>query len=156
VAKFYSARGRKILRFRGLICHRRSQSKFRDVKTLQKFASVHASVHNHFNLERHLNSRETFKQDRSSALAEWCQQVTRPCPTIPEHAVRHIQQLLCPASFARKIPVQAISNRRIGRLENRDRGGLRISQNGFSRVPPVKVTMPSTHDTSFRRQVSPA
>jgi hypothetical protein len=27
---------------------------FRDIKTLQKFASVHASVHNHFNLERHL------------------------------------------------------------------------------------------------------
>ncbi len=23
--------------------------KFRDVKTLQKFASVHASIHNHFN-----------------------------------------------------------------------------------------------------------
>ena len=24
-------------------------AKFRDVKTLQKFASVHASLHNHFN-----------------------------------------------------------------------------------------------------------
>ena len=34
-----------------------AMSKFRDVKTLQKFASVHASIHNHFNLERHLNSR---------------------------------------------------------------------------------------------------
>ena len=27
-------------------------AKFRDVKTLQKFASVHASIHNHFNLDR--------------------------------------------------------------------------------------------------------
>jgi len=36
-------------------------SKFKDVKTLQKFSSVHASIHNHFNLDRHLNSRETFK-----------------------------------------------------------------------------------------------
>jgi putative transposase len=45
-------------------------SKFRDVKTLQKFASVHASIHNHFSLERHLNNRETFKQNRSAALAE--------------------------------------------------------------------------------------
>jgi putative transposase len=44
---------------------------FRDVRTLQKFASVHASVHNHFNLERHLNRRDTFKQNRTAALAEW-------------------------------------------------------------------------------------
>ena len=48
-------------------------AKFRDVKTLQKFASVHASIHNHFNLERHLNRRDIFKQDRAAALAEWCQ-----------------------------------------------------------------------------------
>jgi len=34
-------------------------SKFRDVKTLQKFASVHASIHNHFNLDRQLTPRET-------------------------------------------------------------------------------------------------
>ena len=50
-----------------------AMSKFRDVKTLQKFSSVHASIHNHFNLDRHLNSRETCKQNRSSALAEWRQ-----------------------------------------------------------------------------------
>lgn len=50
-----------------------AMSKFRDIKTLQKFSSVHASVHNHFNLDRHLNSRETFKQSRSAALAEWRQ-----------------------------------------------------------------------------------
>ena len=50
-----------------------AMSKFRDVKTLQKFGSIHASIHNHFNLDRHLNSRETFKQDRSAALAEWRQ-----------------------------------------------------------------------------------
>ena len=48
-------------------------SKFRDVKTLQKFASVHASIHNHFNLDRHLNSRSVFKQNRSAALAAWRQ-----------------------------------------------------------------------------------
>jgi len=50
-----------------------AMSKFRDEKTLQKFASVHASIHNHFNLDRHLNSRETFRQDRSATLAEWRQ-----------------------------------------------------------------------------------
>ena len=48
-------------------------AKFRDVKTLQKFASVHASIHNHFNRQRHLNRRDIFKQDRAAALAEWRQ-----------------------------------------------------------------------------------
>lgn len=48
-------------------------AKFRDVKTLQKFAAVHASIHNHFNLNRHLNRRDVFKQNRSAALAEWHQ-----------------------------------------------------------------------------------
>jgi putative transposase len=41
------------------------------MKTLQKFASVHANVHNHFNLERHLVDRPTYKERRSAALAEW-------------------------------------------------------------------------------------
>ena len=50
-----------------------AMAKFRDIKTLQKFASVHASIFNHFNFERHLTRRETFKQNRSAALAEWRQ-----------------------------------------------------------------------------------
>ncbi len=48
-------------------------AKFRNIRTLQEFASVHASIHNHFNHDRHLNSRDIFKQDRADALAEWCQ-----------------------------------------------------------------------------------
>jgi putative transposase len=39
--------------------------------TLQKFASIHASVHNHFNQERALYSRQNFKLNRADALAEW-------------------------------------------------------------------------------------
>ncbi|WP_240932797.1 IS6 family transposase [Pelagibius litoralis] len=50
-----------------------AMAKFRNVKTLQKFTSVHASAHNHFNLDRHLNCRETFKEDRAAVLAEWRQ-----------------------------------------------------------------------------------
>ncbi len=50
-----------------------AMAKFRGIKTLQKFAAVHASIHNHFNLDRHLNCRDIFKQDRSAALAEWRQ-----------------------------------------------------------------------------------
>jgi putative transposase len=48
-------------------------TRFRDIKTLQKFASAHASIHNHFNLDRYLNSRDIFKQNRYAALAEWRQ-----------------------------------------------------------------------------------
>ncbi|WP_339635929.1 IS6 family transposase [uncultured Sneathiella sp.] len=54
---------------------RREQAmlQFRRRRSLQKFVSVHASVHNHFNTERHLNSRTTFKVQRDVALAEWRQ-----------------------------------------------------------------------------------
>jgi putative transposase len=43
------------------------------MKTLQKFAAAHASVHNHSNLGRHLDPRDIFKQNRAAALAEWRQ-----------------------------------------------------------------------------------
>ena len=49
----------------------RAMLRFRQMKTLQKFASVHANVHNHFNQERHLVDRQTYKNRRSAALAEW-------------------------------------------------------------------------------------
>jgi putative transposase len=49
----------------------RAMLRFRHMKTLQKFASVHASVHNHFNHERHLVDRQTYKARRSVTLAEW-------------------------------------------------------------------------------------
>jgi len=39
--------------------------------TLQKFSAIHASVHNHFNQERHLVSRDIYEERRSAALAEW-------------------------------------------------------------------------------------
>ena len=51
----------------------RAMAKFRSAKSLQKFASIHSSVRNHFNQERHLFSRENFKLNRSAALAEWRQ-----------------------------------------------------------------------------------
>jgi putative transposase len=49
----------------------RAMLRFRRMKTLQKFASVHVSVHNHFNHERHLVDRQTYKTRRAAALAEW-------------------------------------------------------------------------------------
>ncbi len=53
----------------------RAMLKFRSAKSLQKFTSIHASTHNHFNKERHLNRRNHFKESRSQALAEWRQPV---------------------------------------------------------------------------------
>jgi len=45
--------------------------RFRQMETLRKFASVHANVHNHFSLERHLIDRQTYRERRFAALAEW-------------------------------------------------------------------------------------
>ena len=49
----------------------RAMQRFRSLKTLQKFSSIHAQVHNQFNQERHIVTRQIYKQRRSAALAEW-------------------------------------------------------------------------------------
>mgnify|MGYP002478479110 CR=1 FL=1 len=51
----------------------RAMLRFRCLRTLQKFVSIHSSFYNHFNHERHLTSRKTFKLQRNAALAEWQQ-----------------------------------------------------------------------------------
>ena len=48
-----------------------AMARFRDIKTLRKFAAVHGSIYNHFNHQRDLNHRQVFKQHRAAALAEW-------------------------------------------------------------------------------------
>ena len=54
---------------------RREQAmlRFRRMRSLQKFATVHSSVSYHFNQERSLSSRNIFKLNRTAALAEWRQ-----------------------------------------------------------------------------------
>ncbi len=56
------------LPFRG---RERAMLRFRQMKSLQKFASVHASTSNHFQAQRQLGDRQTFKELRSAALARW-------------------------------------------------------------------------------------
>ena len=51
----------------------RAMLRFRRMRSLQKFAAVHSSIHNHFNQERHLCSRSNFKLNRTAALAQWRQ-----------------------------------------------------------------------------------
>ena len=48
----------------------RAMLRFRQMRSLQKFAAVHSSVHNHFNQERHRYSSQKFKLNRTAALAE--------------------------------------------------------------------------------------
>ena len=49
----------------------RAMLRFRRMRSLQIFAAVHASVHNHFNRDRGLSRRDHFKTKRAAALAEW-------------------------------------------------------------------------------------
>ena len=53
----------------------RAMPRFRRMKTLQQFASTHSAFHNYFNQERHLVSREIYRERRLAALAEWRQVV---------------------------------------------------------------------------------
>ncbi|MFV2093530.1 MAG: transposase, partial [Hyphomicrobiales bacterium] len=48
----------------------RAMQRFPSMRSLQKFTAVHSSVHNLFNLERHLYSRANSKINRNAALAE--------------------------------------------------------------------------------------
>ncbi len=49
----------------------RIMQRFRQTKALQKFTSIHANIQNHFNSERHLVDRQTYKTARAATLAEW-------------------------------------------------------------------------------------
>ena len=51
----------------------KTMTRFRSMRSLQKFAAVQSSIHNHFNLERHFYRREEFKENRTQALAAWRQ-----------------------------------------------------------------------------------
>ena len=64
----YALQSHELLQFRR---RERATRRFRRMKALKKFASVRANVHNHFNQQRHLPDRQTHKQPRSAALAEW-------------------------------------------------------------------------------------
>lgn len=49
----------------------RAMSRFRQMRSLQKFAAAHSSVHNHFNHQRNIEGRARFKSLRDAALREW-------------------------------------------------------------------------------------
>jgi transposase-like protein len=49
----------------------RKMQRFKSPGSAQSFLNVHAATYNHFNHQRHLNSRPFFKKLRSTAFAEW-------------------------------------------------------------------------------------
>src|ERR1700752_308686 len=49
----------------------RKMQRFKSAASAQRFLSVHAAVHNPFNLQRHLVSRSTLRIFRSEAAAQW-------------------------------------------------------------------------------------
>ena len=50
---------------------RRRERKFKSARSAQRFLSIHAAVHNTFNLQRHLVSRSTLRTFRAEAAAQW-------------------------------------------------------------------------------------
>jgi putative transposase len=49
----------------------RKMQRFKSARSAQRFLSVHAAVHNTFNLQRHLISRSTLRAFRAEAAAQW-------------------------------------------------------------------------------------
>src|SRR5258705_10638726 len=49
----------------------RKMQRFKSARSAQRFLSIHAAVHNTFNLQRHLVSRATLRTFRAEAAAQW-------------------------------------------------------------------------------------
>jgi transposase-like protein len=53
----------------------RKLQRFKSARSAQRFLSMHATVHNTFNLQRHLVSRSTSRIFRAEAAAQWSEAV---------------------------------------------------------------------------------
>ena len=51
----------------------RGMNKFRLMRSLQKFVSIQSSFQNHFNHQRHLETRQTFKSLGQNSVDSWKQ-----------------------------------------------------------------------------------
>jgi len=54
----------------------RKVQRFKSPRSAQRFLSMHAAVHNTFNLQRHLVSRSTLRKFRTDAAVQWKSAVT--------------------------------------------------------------------------------
>jgi putative transposase len=84
----------------------RAMLRFRRMHTLQKFASVHASVHDHFPAERHLQDRNAYKQTGMSPPDAGLTPVTRSgrgSRFRPRTGVPFSHRVQAPAKIARAL-----------------------------------------------------
>ncbi|PCJ02287.1 MAG: hypothetical protein COB14_01950 [Alphaproteobacteria bacterium] len=49
----------------------RGMNKFRSMRSLQKFVSIQSTFQNHFNHQRHLENRDSFKNLRQDSVDQW-------------------------------------------------------------------------------------
>ena len=54
----------------------RKMQRFKSARSAQRFLSIHAAIHNTFNLQRHLVSRATLRVFRAEAANQWRDAVT--------------------------------------------------------------------------------
>jgi transposase-like protein len=52
-------------------CRERKLQSFKSARSAQRFLSMHAAVHNTFNLQRHVLSRSALQKFRADAAAQW-------------------------------------------------------------------------------------
>src|SRR5450755_2491931 len=81
----------------------RKMQRFKSAGSAQRFLSIHAAVHNTFNLQRHLTSRSTLRTFRAEAAAQ-----CRRCSMKP--------QLTCPLFGSRLVAVTVPRHLSAGRL----------------------------------------
>ena len=53
----------------------RKLQRFKSARSAQRFLSMHAAIHNTFNLQHHLVSRSTLRIFRAEAAAQWSEAV---------------------------------------------------------------------------------
>ncbi|MEK6216541.1 MAG: DDE-type integrase/transposase/recombinase, partial [Boseongicola sp.] len=49
----------------------RQMQRFKSAGSAQRFLSTHAAIYNTFNVQRHLISRRTLREFRSTAMTDW-------------------------------------------------------------------------------------
>ena len=54
----------------------RKMQRFKSARSAQRFLSMHAAIHNTFNLQRHLVSRATLRIFRAEAANQWREAVS--------------------------------------------------------------------------------
>ena len=86
----------------------RKMQRFKSAGSAQRFLSIHAAVHNNFNLQRHLISRSTLRTFRAEAAAQRGRRATGgvagqlPQAVLAEAVQKHVRKGVARLIFARR------------------------------------------------------